>query len=207
LTKAEYAKYLRSGTWKAKRAEALLAAGHHCQICNRDKRLHVHHRTYDRVGGQELLADLTVLCEACHNLFHQNGRTVKSEGRNGNTAKGLAFKERQVKANRKAAQTVAEADEAQWRSWEQMLHELPRNGAGAFATGSFHQHSGLSLNQSRQVLRKLAGDGFIKQISKKRWMFAQDSPRAEERELERALDRLLEAPEHRGLPQRAATGR
>lgn len=66
----EYLAYLRSPLWAGKRRAALEAAGHRCQVCNSPSRLDVHHRTYERFGGAELPGDLTVLCRACHDLFH-----------------------------------------------------------------------------------------------------------------------------------------
>jgi hypothetical protein len=48
--------------------------GHRCQVCNRGLgTLDVHHRTYER-RGQELDEDLTVLCRACHGIFHEQRR-------------------------------------------------------------------------------------------------------------------------------------
>lgn len=61
--------YLTSDHWRTVRAEALLYAGYACQVCNSEHRLNVHHRTYERVGREEP-ADLTVLCEDCHQRFH-----------------------------------------------------------------------------------------------------------------------------------------
>lgn len=61
--------YLQSDHWKAIRVEALERAEYRCQVCNNPHGLDVHHRTYERVG-KERLADLTVLCRKCHDLFH-----------------------------------------------------------------------------------------------------------------------------------------
>lgn len=65
----DYAEYLQSAAWAAKRVEALERAAYRCQLCNSDRRLAVHHRTYERLGD-ELPADLTVLCNGCHERFH-----------------------------------------------------------------------------------------------------------------------------------------
>lgn len=85
IQRATYAEYLRSEVWQEKRAAALDRANHACQLCNRTKNLHVHHRTYERIGGDELPEDLTVLCATCHEHFHGIGggpkRTVKPTGR------------------------------------------------------------------------------------------------------------------------------
>jgi hypothetical protein len=71
----EYLAYIRdSPVWRAKRRERLEWAGYRCQVCNSPNRLDVHHRTYERFGGAELPADLTVLCRACHDLYHEAKR-------------------------------------------------------------------------------------------------------------------------------------
>ena len=67
-----YLTYLRSATWRRKRAAALKRAGFRCQVCNGSKRLDVHHRTYARLGN-ELVDDLEVLCRDCHNERHGRG--------------------------------------------------------------------------------------------------------------------------------------
>jgi len=65
-----YDNYLLSPEWKERRKQALDWARKACQFCNADnKPLHVHHRTYDRLGA-ELPADLVVLCADCHRRFH-----------------------------------------------------------------------------------------------------------------------------------------
>lgn len=71
VRQAEYRAYLASPVWKAKRAEALAFYG--C-ICNRCKGYgnEVHHKTYVRVGGGELMEDLEVMCRECHNAHHRN---------------------------------------------------------------------------------------------------------------------------------------
>lgn len=61
--------YLKTEHWKQVRAMALANAGNRCQLCNNDRSLQVHHRTYERVGHEDL-KDLTVLCGRCHRAFH-----------------------------------------------------------------------------------------------------------------------------------------
>ncbi len=67
--KLDYAEYLASDEWRARRDEAVQRAEGRCQLCNSSKRLNVHHRTYKR-RGKELPSDLTVLCDECHRHFH-----------------------------------------------------------------------------------------------------------------------------------------
>ncbi len=65
-----YAEYLQSPEWRERRQQALDWARNACQLCNSPQEpLHVHHRTYDRLGA-ELPADMVVLCEECHCLIH-----------------------------------------------------------------------------------------------------------------------------------------
>ena len=64
-----YSEYLNSDEWQARRVLALKRAAGRCQLCNAAARLQVHHRTYERVGN-EMLEDLTVLCDSCHAAFH-----------------------------------------------------------------------------------------------------------------------------------------
>ncbi len=64
-----YEDYLQSPRWKAKRQEAIKAAGGRCQLCNACGMLNTHHRTYENLGF-ETPADLTVLCQSCHERHH-----------------------------------------------------------------------------------------------------------------------------------------
>lgn len=64
-----YREYLQSAEWKTRRALAIETAGGRCQLCNAPGPLHVHHRTYERVG-REHPGDLTVLCAPCHSRHH-----------------------------------------------------------------------------------------------------------------------------------------
>lgn len=72
----DYKAYLRSPEWKARRDERVAAAGGRCQVCNGAEHLNVHHRTYKRIG-KELPEDLFVLCQPCHQIFHENGRLAR----------------------------------------------------------------------------------------------------------------------------------
>jgi 5-methylcytosine-specific restriction endonuclease McrA len=77
LAAMSYLEYLDTPEWRARAMEKIAEAGGCCQVCNAPERasdpvvrLQVHHRTYRR-RGRELRGDLTVLCEACHRLFHR----------------------------------------------------------------------------------------------------------------------------------------
>lgn len=66
----EYAKYLQSDAWRRTRKAVLQRDGHRCRACSSARDLHVHHRTYERVGHEDL-DDLITLCEKHHGLVHR----------------------------------------------------------------------------------------------------------------------------------------
>lgn len=41
-----------------------------CSLCGSNDNLHVHHKTYKRIGC-EAVTDLSVLCSTCHGLWHK----------------------------------------------------------------------------------------------------------------------------------------
>lgn len=75
LREMDYQDYLKTPEWQEIRREALRRAKNRCQICNSSDYLHVHHRTYENKGDEDL-SDLTVLCSDCHQIFHQAGKIV-----------------------------------------------------------------------------------------------------------------------------------
>ncbi|MCX0396192.1 HNH endonuclease [Clostridium perfringens] len=64
-----YKSYLKSKHWKLKKDEYFSVYKKECAICKKNKKLNLHHKTYDNVGN-ELLEDLVLLCEECHNKIH-----------------------------------------------------------------------------------------------------------------------------------------
>ncbi len=77
-----YPEYLKTEWWQHQRQKALEACGRRCQVCNGDGQLDVHHRTYERLGA-EAAGDLTVLCRACHYLFHSAGQLAEPQPETG----------------------------------------------------------------------------------------------------------------------------
>ena len=81
----EYDKYLESEHWQAIREHVLAQQvemhGHKfCVQCSgTSAELHVHHLTYERLG-KELLSDLTIICQPCHDKLHL--RDAQSRTRN-----------------------------------------------------------------------------------------------------------------------------
>ena len=68
--KVEYEVYIHSQEWERKRQWALTYWGNKCATCFTSRELEVHHRTYERLG-HELITDLIVLCDGCHEKFHE----------------------------------------------------------------------------------------------------------------------------------------
>ena len=66
----DYRTYIKSEEWQRKRELVLEFWDHKCATCFNHRDLHVHHRTYERLG-EEKLTDLIVLCEGCHEKFHE----------------------------------------------------------------------------------------------------------------------------------------
>ena len=65
-----YAEYIASSAWDTRRRQRLEKDAHRCQGCGSEDGLHVHHRTYDRLGN-ELPRDLITVCEVCHGFIHR----------------------------------------------------------------------------------------------------------------------------------------
>lgn len=70
--------YLQSPLWKKIRQKAIDEYGTICGKCG-GYGTDVHHLTYDRVGGNELLEDLQVLCRECHEAIHAVERSTKKD--------------------------------------------------------------------------------------------------------------------------------
>ena len=68
--KDKYFAYMNSSTWREKRSAAIQRAGGRCQICGlSNRRLQVHHNSYERLGF-ESPEDLIVVCDRCHRMVH-----------------------------------------------------------------------------------------------------------------------------------------
>jgi 5-methylcytosine-specific restriction endonuclease McrA len=65
----KYSDYLTTHHWKEVARVTKDRAGHRCQLCNSERNLEAHHRTYERLGREDE-GDVTVLCNTCHSKFH-----------------------------------------------------------------------------------------------------------------------------------------
>lgn len=70
--KEEYNEYIfKSVKWKQKREECFAIYGRKCLLCNKKKKLHVHHKTYKRFRDERVETDLIPLCEKHHSNLHK----------------------------------------------------------------------------------------------------------------------------------------
>lgn len=67
--RVDYRAYLKSPEWRSKRAKVLDRAGGWCERCRTRRALHIHHKTYARLGDEKL-TDLEALCAGCHVREH-----------------------------------------------------------------------------------------------------------------------------------------
>ena len=77
--KQAYRDYLKSDKWKDLARLARQQAGNRCQVCNSNHKLEVHHRQYPETWGTEPVSYLTVLCAACHKLFHASKKRKQAK--------------------------------------------------------------------------------------------------------------------------------
>lgn len=75
--KGGYRGYLESEHWKRMRSAVLNRDRHRCRDCGSKGPLHVHHKTYKRIG-RERMTDLVTLCEDCHAERHGIFRVVNA---------------------------------------------------------------------------------------------------------------------------------
>jgi len=66
-----YFQYLQSDHWRKMRYRRLLIDGFQCHECGHGDALQVHHKTYERIGKENVDTDLVTLCARCHNDEHR----------------------------------------------------------------------------------------------------------------------------------------
>lgn len=77
-----YTAYLKSKHWRLfkKTFKASKYSKKRCYICHKEKSIHLHHLTYERIG-KEKLTDVIELCRCCHRNVHKaldKGKTWES---------------------------------------------------------------------------------------------------------------------------------
>lgn len=69
----KYADFLNSDLWKSQKEKfyVLQEYPYHCFICGEyNSTFNVHHKTYKRLGVEDLKKDLFLLCRDCHQKVH-----------------------------------------------------------------------------------------------------------------------------------------
>lgn len=70
----KYRDYIQSGKWRETRARFLVSKSHDgkCYACDEPyvKGFHVHHRSYKRLGKENIGLDLLLICPTCHDKIH-----------------------------------------------------------------------------------------------------------------------------------------
>jgi 5-methylcytosine-specific restriction endonuclease McrA len=73
--------YLNSPQWRCRRSEAIGRARFRCENCGRERRLQVHHLSYDH-ERDEWAQDLKALCVSCHLRVHEAEQEARYQGSN-----------------------------------------------------------------------------------------------------------------------------
>lgn len=76
MSREEYQEYLKSDHWQSLRKRKLSHSKCRCAICGSTDRLEVHHLQYKNIFDVDL-TDLRILCNRCHDLFHELKRSGK----------------------------------------------------------------------------------------------------------------------------------
>ncbi len=70
-----YREYLVSKKWASLKKAVHFFYEEECYICRSREKLHIHHKTYDRIYHEDL-DDLVLVCWLCHSSIH-DGRYTK----------------------------------------------------------------------------------------------------------------------------------
>ena len=80
LKSIPYRDFLQTIYWDIVRKYKLHKAGYRCELCGARERLNVHHKTYEYRGEEYNHLDcLIVLCQECHQKFHDKLSDRKKE--------------------------------------------------------------------------------------------------------------------------------
>lgn len=72
-----YSDYINSKHWKEYKNNVYKNKKNCCEICGSEKRLIVHHKTYERLGEEKIL-DTMIVCAKCHDAIHKLHRSGKN---------------------------------------------------------------------------------------------------------------------------------
>ena len=63
--------YMKSYKYQRKRKARLKMDNYECQQCGSQIHLNCHHKSYHRLGKEDIKEDLIIVCQECHNAIHQ----------------------------------------------------------------------------------------------------------------------------------------
>jgi len=100
----KYRDYLDSAEWKTIRDIKLKEADNKCEQCGSRRRLQVHHLTYRHIFNEYYhLEDLLVVCKACHEAIHRQGKKPDKKKPKRKLSKKQAKKQKLAGQVKKAA--------------------------------------------------------------------------------------------------------
>lgn len=76
-----YEDFINSKEWGIIRGKLFNIRGKKCEMCGNEDDIQVHHVSYKRFGGNELMSDLCVLCKPCHMEIHGISGKRKAKNR------------------------------------------------------------------------------------------------------------------------------
>lgn len=139
-----YSTYLLSPAWSTVKARYRESdRPQHCQ-CG-ETRVQYHHLTYERVGGNELPADLIALCRLCHEMQHELER------------RGVATLDPATLTNAERAAEYREQQAANTRWKEarrQMFDDLPLHRRVRLLTAAAHSNA-KGIDNDLRVIRHI----------------------------------------------------
>lgn len=92
---ARYLEYLQSPEWAEIRRKRHEIDGWRCRLCNTQDDLECHHRTYERLGREDV-NDLTTLCRRCHEVHTSEIRSRKYKSSKLSKVKAVVQPERNL---------------------------------------------------------------------------------------------------------------
>lgn len=125
----EYGKYLNSPHWLETKQERKKLDGYTCSICKTRDNLQVHHKTYERIGNEDVGKDLITLCRECHEEIHRiidnckieinsNARWYRNAVRNACEQSSKEYIDKQAGV---ISRELAKCGKKQWRNMQTFM--------------------------------------------------------------------------------------
>lgn len=123
---SSYDEYIQSAAWYAVRRRYRASdLPQNCQLCGSDENTVLHHRTYERVGREEL-TDLIPLCRECHGIVHTLFRRGEIASYDAPDINALVDQER-ARRNRRERFKVVQEQRQEFGRHSQWAYRASRN--------------------------------------------------------------------------------